>query len=365
MSLSNPRFAGDPILEACAAGGHVMEGGEEGLAVRRVQWALLDLKFDLPAFGADGDYGEETATAVSAFKRSREIEPSDGKVGVKTMSRLDIEPLPNMDELQLHYSDRFSFYSNRALAKARDRDHGDWDPALGWTHNRPRVRDLYGYYRDLFLIAPNEFLWAGLGRMAGGAVVGGLDLGAGSVEQTIFVRIGRDIFFDLAWLHEAYLDHWSEAVKLGHLHDRFNEYTAYANGVPTFIPGFPARSYGAAWNKITTGRVVEGCRDLLENEQKSVIQPHYDVLPAGFQPRPFANEIHPYHRAFIRDFPSGNLLGFADRWRWITLTNGMFQRWGDIGAQERIRLASLQLDELIAGRFGPTGRPELLPPGGP
>lgn len=182
------------------------------------------------------------------------------------------------------------------------------------------------------------------------------------------VRIGRDIFFDLAWLHEAFLDHPSEAIKLGHLHDRFNEYTTYVAGLPTFVPGFPTRSHGAARRKITTGLVAEGNRDLLENEQKSIIPPHYEELRTfvfSGLPTPFTNTIHPYHRAFIREVPTGDILNTEDRWRWITFPDGMYQRWDDIGADERTRLTSLLMDDLVAGRFGPAGRPELLPAGGP
>jgi hypothetical protein len=368
MSLNNPRFAGDETLEACARNEHRLEVPERSLAVRKVQWALIDLGFDLPQFGADGWFGSETDQAVSAYKRSRGIEPSTGKVGPKTITGLDREPLPRLEDQQLQHSDRRSFYSNRALAKAHDADHPEWLPEAGFAANRARIVDLYGYYRDLHLAAPAEFLWAGLGRMAGGAVVGGLDHDPGLIEQSIMVRIGRDIFYDLAWLHEAYLDHPSEAIKLGHLHDRFNEYPAYVAGVPKFAAGFPARSYGAAFHKITTGAVAGGNRDLLENEQWSIIQPHYDVLRTFLfsgMPTPFTNNIHPYHRAFIRDLPTGDILAAADRWAWITGKDGMFQRWDDIGSDERMRLVRLSMDDLIAGRFGLPGRPDLLPPGGP
>jgi peptidoglycan hydrolase-like protein with peptidoglycan-binding domain len=83
MALNNSRFADDLVLQACADGTHLMEPPEKGLAVRRVQWALLDLGFDLPMFGADGNFGSETANAVSAeyknFKRpfllTRKVSP--------------------------------------------------------------------------------------------------------------------------------------------------------------------------------------------------------------------------------------------------------------------------------------------------
>lgn len=41
----------------------------------------------------------------------------------------------------------------------------------------------------------------------------------------------------------------------------------------------------------------------------------------------------------------------------------MYQRWDDIGVDERVRLSSLSMVDLIAGRFGQAVRPELLPLG--
>jgi hypothetical protein len=92
-TLQSPRFAGDPILEACLNGQHRMLAPQIGEAVKKVQRALRDLGFPLPltfARGdADGQYGDETARAVSRFKRDNNIEPSDGVVGRKTMAALD------------------------------------------------------------------------------------------------------------------------------------------------------------------------------------------------------------------------------------------------------------------------------------
>ncbi|MDZ3838181.1 MAG: peptidoglycan-binding domain-containing protein [Rhodospirillales bacterium] len=350
-----------------------MTMSETGLAVRVVQWALIDLDFDMPEYGADGKYGQETYDRVRDYKASRGLATDDGVidgvVGMKTMNQLDREPLPTMAELELRYSDRMSNYQNRALVRANSSAHPDWDPDAGFAHNRARIIDLYGYYRDLYLLAPLNFLWAGLGRMAGGPVVGGLDGDPGFIAQNVMVRIGRDIFYDLAWLHEAFLDHPSEAVKLGHLHDRFNRHPTYFGGSPGWVHAFPPRSYGAAWHKITVGRVGEGNRELLQNEQWSIIQPHYDWLLTGLLSfsgliSPFTNNVHPYHRAFSAEMPGGNVLVAGDRWNWITRTDGMLQRWWDIGLAERTRLASLPFNDICSGRFGTPGRPELLPPGG-
>jgi hypothetical protein len=368
MALNNPRFANDQILEACADGSHRMMFPEEGGAVRKVQEALLDLGFKLPQFGADGKFADETGIAVSEYKVSRGLTPSDPVVGSGTINALDNEVYPDVEIL---YSDRKSHFSNIALGKANDANLPEWLPEAGFAANRARIIDLYGYYRDLYLSQPDIFLWAGLGRMAGGAVVGGLDRDPLFLPQQVMVRIGRDIFFDLAWMHEVFLDNPNNVVQLADLHDRFNLYPHYTGANAGFAPGLPAKSYGRAWRKILSGdpvRIAEGNRDLLENEQMSIIQPHYEFIRTFLFSGlvgPFTNAIHPYHRAFIVDIPQGNILIANDRWNWITRQDGMFQRWNDIGTQERIRLVSMDFDRLCNGDFGIAGRPDLLPPGGP
>lgn len=92
MPLTNPRFAGDPVLEACLAGAHRMMTPETGPAVAKVQQALIDLGFALPLHGANGSFNDETASAVAAYKTSRQIFPNDPVVGPKTMASLDEEP---------------------------------------------------------------------------------------------------------------------------------------------------------------------------------------------------------------------------------------------------------------------------------
>lgn len=64
---------------------------ERGVAVLKIQLSLIELGFPLPQFGPDGIYGAETAGAVANFKAFHGIEPSTGKVGPKTMRRLDEE----------------------------------------------------------------------------------------------------------------------------------------------------------------------------------------------------------------------------------------------------------------------------------
>jgi hypothetical protein len=61
-------------------------------------------------------------------------------------------------------------------------DEPDWDPQQGFVANRERLIKVYDYYRDTYLKRPDQFLWAGLGRMAGGAVISGLDLAVNGGE---------------------------------------------------------------------------------------------------------------------------------------------------------------------------------------
>lgn len=87
--LTAQRFAGDPILEMCYDEEHRMLAPEHNESVRKVQQALIDLGYSLPEYGADSWYGEETAKAVTRFKKDQGISPSDGVVGPKTMAALD------------------------------------------------------------------------------------------------------------------------------------------------------------------------------------------------------------------------------------------------------------------------------------
>lgn len=61
--------------------------GCKGGAVRRLQTWLLDLGYDLGAYGADGDFGAVTDAAARAFQQSQGL-TADGVVGPKTWAAL-------------------------------------------------------------------------------------------------------------------------------------------------------------------------------------------------------------------------------------------------------------------------------------
>ena len=54
-----------------------LKKGSKGVAVKTLQTALISLGYNLPRFGADGDYGNETETAVKAFQLAHSL-PVDG-----------------------------------------------------------------------------------------------------------------------------------------------------------------------------------------------------------------------------------------------------------------------------------------------
>jgi hypothetical protein len=263
-------------------------------------------------------------------------------------------------------NDQSEHYLTVAYTKAfGQRDEAAWDPSQGYSANRPRILKLYDYYRNTYLANTRAFWWAGLARMAGGVVISGLDILFPDTGEDVigFVQIGKNIFHDLAWQFEAFQDDVATASALVAQHD-------------VDAPGH--KSYAQAWTKIMSGepqKIAEGNRDLLENEQFSIIQPIYDQIKAQASlglASPFTNSVHPYHRDFTVDLPGGDVTVADDRWNWITLSGGMWEKWAEhhgtaalpieMSESERTRLVSLSLDDLMHRNFG-TLDASLLPPG--
>jgi Putative peptidoglycan binding domain len=87
------RFRSDSRLQAAANNRPPMRQGERGVAVQKLQKALIDLKFPMPISiqrrgTPDGIYGTETTTTVRKFQQKYGLKV-DGIVGKNTMSRLD------------------------------------------------------------------------------------------------------------------------------------------------------------------------------------------------------------------------------------------------------------------------------------
>jgi RHS repeat-associated protein len=63
-------------------------------------------------------------------------------------------------------------YQNAALKRAGI-DPSTWDPGKGFDSQKDNVNKVYDYYKSIFK-ANHNLKWAGLARLAGGAVVDGL-----------------------------------------------------------------------------------------------------------------------------------------------------------------------------------------------
>ena len=68
----------------------VLQIGSKGDDVKWLQQKLIDLGYDLGKWGADGDYGKQTAKAVKQFQMDNHLQV-DGKVGPKTFKALEAE----------------------------------------------------------------------------------------------------------------------------------------------------------------------------------------------------------------------------------------------------------------------------------
>lgn len=81
--LSDGAKAGDSPVDNST----VLKRGSKGDDVRRLQQRLMELGYALPRYGADGEYGSETVTAVKAFQADRGL-TADGIAEEKTLAAL-------------------------------------------------------------------------------------------------------------------------------------------------------------------------------------------------------------------------------------------------------------------------------------
>jgi peptidoglycan hydrolase-like protein with peptidoglycan-binding domain len=88
--LKSQRFAGDEVLEACYDNERIIQRGDRGTAVEKIQRALIFLGFPVPRVGANGIFGDETELAVRSYQEARGLKV-DGIVGPETIGSLDDE----------------------------------------------------------------------------------------------------------------------------------------------------------------------------------------------------------------------------------------------------------------------------------
>ncbi|HSY48941.1 MAG TPA: peptidoglycan-binding protein [Thermoanaerobaculia bacterium] len=85
---ASARFEGDKTLEDIAAGSTTLRTGARGLAVTKLQQALIDLGYLLPKFGIDGLFESETKAAVLKFQKDQTLSKT-GVLDATTIARLN------------------------------------------------------------------------------------------------------------------------------------------------------------------------------------------------------------------------------------------------------------------------------------
>jgi hypothetical protein len=267
------------------------------------------------------------------------------------------------------------------------------NPSATFSENQDIIQHVYDYYGALNNRNSKKCVWAGLARIAGGPFVRGfrridqverqakayLDQclrfpqgfwetlghsedcsGLAEAEEAqawsecdvsirALMRMGRDIFDDLAWQHEAYIQ--GGLVEIQRLagagefaaHDGFSDATACV----------------AAWTMIDQDDdgVWSGNLELFRREQLVTIPPGYRKLEGQFAVSTvmtyMAQSPHPWGRSFDDYFhqtPLGGRYVTNDRDRWDWMSNEVLPTWRRAGESKRQALIRKSLEDLVAGR---------------
>jgi len=221
----------------------------------------------------------------------------------------------------------------------------------GYNHwnkrNEQIMISIYGYYASAFAANPDLY-WAGLAKLAGNLVYNGIQsavkarffvpgIGAELAGKAIvreMMLMNLEIFMDMAWQHEAYLQ-----KGIGEIEERF-----HSGDVDTW------ENYHA-WCLIDAGTkegmewlVQEGNKLLLRREQQETLARGYKELarigitgPIGMM----TTSPLPGGSAFWSVVPGGDITDFNDRWKWIT--SDMLPKWHDMSKANKQKAVELPL----------------------
>jgi uncharacterized delta-60 repeat protein len=245
-----------------------------------------------------------------------------------------------------------------------------WKPADGYlngttTKNVDIVQAVYDYYQRLYDRNRN-LIWAGMARMAGGPLVRALSqaetivlegaTGTGFVGQIAgwpggagvavlanrvqveLLTMQQEIFFDLAWQHEAYL--------AGGLKEMTALYDA----------GELTQDAYYAWQEIDSGISTNnnyvlwhGNELLLRREQEVVLDRGYTAISKLPLVPTIMNYLVENPSAIVggTGFDGADFTEFSDRWTW--LVNDVVQPWFDTDQATRDYYIDQPFNDLIDG----------------
>jgi hypothetical protein len=237
-------------------------------------------------------------------------------------------------------------YTQKAYARLGIKAE-NWLPELGFKANLPILEQLYYAYQSYYFDSPKRFLWAGLARLTGGQVL----FGMGNLTKIIkdpcvlsqeIVAIAKDIYENLAWQHELFLDDPDLLISVCEELDLTESAT---------------HKFADCWRLIQQNNaesIALGNKMLLENEQHNTVQPHYNRIKLDAYSRRYfwftrfaMRNIHPYHRWFFLDLPFQDVTIFDKRWHWIGHKNGMWDNWTRLPQIERDRLVGLSNEAVV------------------
>lgn len=84
---TSPQLRSDPAFAQVAAGTATIDKGTKGDSVKKLQEALIKAGYELPRYGADGDFGNETITALKKFQADAGV-PQSGKFDKATLDKI-------------------------------------------------------------------------------------------------------------------------------------------------------------------------------------------------------------------------------------------------------------------------------------
>jgi hypothetical protein len=240
--------------------------------------------------------------------------------------------------------------------------------------NKAYIQNVYAYYEYLYLQKPDLFLWAGLAKMAGGPVYGGMVdaeylrtgsfvgvgaavLGSATADffQETLIKGNYDIFDDLAWQFRAY--ETSGIWALRHVDDK----RVGEPAIRTFEIG--------PWNQMWKGEYSSSAEfvrtaniNLTRREQEHIVQPAWTIFSTqgviGLEPLLGVLALSP-----LKDTVEGadsftsavgitaDITAFSDRWKWINDPfDGIWLDWTGLSTQARTGMVTIPL-RTRAGSF--------------